>query len=378
MHEYCVVFLLLSGFDWLLVRRGGTIAELFSLLAGLSVRFLVLFLSLLSFNSYAVKISDLYRVSVEVDDQSEESRDQGVQWAFQQLLVKVSGYQEVLQNPVLIAASSDAQRYMQGFSYQKDSVDNQVYLQAWFSKALIVPLLKRAEAPIWGENRPLILNWLAVEATSTETNSSERLLVSESNPQWHGRLSRIFAERGLPTLWPTADLEDTTALPIEQLWWLVPDVIEQASLRYQADAVLAGRLNQSPEGLWQYEGFLKRGEDSLSILVSGETPQAALVLASAEVSHYFADRFAIKPSSADSREGVRVVINKVNDFTAYSQVLSYLNNITGVRNVEVAQIDRDNLQLYLALEGDWAKVQRIIRLDNKLVSLQDKEFEWAQ
>ena len=68
----------------------------------------------------------------------------------------------------------------------------------------------------------------------------------------------------------------------------------------------------------------------------------------------------------------------MKDFTDYSQVLSYLNNITGVRSIEVAQVDRDNLELYLNLEGDWAKVQRIIRLDKKLTSVQEKEFEWAQ
>lgn len=342
------------------------------------MRFLVLCLCVFSVNSYAVKVSDLYRVSVAVADQSDESRQQGIQWAFQQLLIKVSGSDDILQNPLLITASADAERYLQGFSYQKDTLDDQVYLQAWFSKALVVPLLTRAEAPIWGENRPLILNWLAVSTPLDDGRGNERVLISENDPQWHGRLSRIFSERGLPILWPTADLEDSTALSIEQLWWLIPESIKQASLRYQADAVLAGRLNQSPDGVWQYEGVLFRDDNSLPLLVSGETPQAALVAATAQVSQYFAQRFAIKPSSTDRRAGIRVVINKVTDFAAYSQVLGYLNAITGVRNVEVAQIDRDNLQLYLSLEGDWAKVQRIIRLDNKLVSLQDKVFEWAQ
>ena len=127
------------------------------------MRFIVLCLCLLAINVHAVNVSDLFRVSVAVDDQSEESRNLGIQWAFQQLLIKVSGYQDSLTNPTLIAASKNAERYIQGFSYQKDSVDGQVYLQAWFSKALVVPLLKRAQASIWGKNRPLLLNWLAIE-----------------------------------------------------------------------------------------------------------------------------------------------------------------------------------------------------------------------
>ena len=349
-----------------------------------SVLCLFLVTCLLSVNTYAIKVSDLYRVSVAVDDQTTASRTQGVQWAFQQLLVKVSGDDSVLENPTLVAASTDAERYLRGFSYETDVVDDQVYLQAWFSKALVVPLLKRAAAPIWGENRPLLLNWLAIEPPSDDksaavnTGSDSRVLVSSGLPQWQRRFNRVFAERGLPVLWPTADLEDSTALTIEQLWWLIPESIKQASERYQADAVLAGRLNQSAEGVWQYQGVFFNADESLPLLASGETPQEALISVAAELSKYFSDHFAIKPSSIDHRQGIRVVISKVKSFTDYSRVLAYLNSITGVRNVEVAQVDRDNLELYLSLEGDWDKVQRIIRLDKKLVSLQEKEFEWAQ
>lgn len=329
-------------------------------------------------NTYAVKISDLYRVSVAVDDQSAESRKQGVEWAFQQLLVKVSGSQNILEKPILTAASLEAERYMQGFSYETDLVDDQLYLKAWFSKALIVPLLKRADAPIWGEDRPLILSWLAVEPPSKNRGASDRLIVSQSDPEWQGRFNRIFSEQGLPLLWPTADLEDTSKLSVEQLWWLMPDAIKQASLRYRTDAILAGRLNQSSEGLWQYEGILFNGEQKLPLLISAESAQEALAVVSSKVGQYFSDRFAIKPSSTDNRAGIRIVISQVNDFTDYSQVLSYLHNITGVRNVEVAQVDRGNLELYLSLEGDWAKVQRSISLDKKLVLLQEKEFEWTR
>ena len=85
-------------------------AFLFISKQGLCVRLFVLCLCLLSFNAFAVNVSDLYRISVAVDDQSEESRQLGVQWAFQQLLIKVSGYQEVLENPALVEASQNALR----------------------------------------------------------------------------------------------------------------------------------------------------------------------------------------------------------------------------------------------------------------------------
>jgi hypothetical protein len=383
-----VVWLAHEGREW------HNSAFLFISKQGLCVRLFVLCLCLLSFNAFAVNVSDLYRISVAVDDQSEESRNMGVQWAFQQLLIKVSGYQEVLENPTLVEASQNALRYMQGFSYHQDSVDDQIYLQAWFSKALLIPLMRRAEAPIWGENRPLLLNWLAVEssgtgsgavvfessinAASSAADHNGRLLISEQSPEWTTRLGRAFSERGLPVLWPINDLEDQSALSLNQLWWLLSDPIVEASVRYQADAVLAGKLNQSAAGIWQYDGILLRADQRLSIATEGDTPLAALTNVATKVGRFFADQFAIKSDPMNGRSGIRVVVKKVKNFSDYSKVLAYLQSISGVRLVEVAQVDGDNLQLYLNLEGDWDKVQRIIRLDNKLSSLQEKEFEWAQ
>lgn len=378
------------------------------------MRFLVLCLCLFSFNAFAVTVTDLYRVSVAVENQGDESRKLGIQWAFQQLLIKVSGSQDVLNNPTLIEASQNAERYVQGFSYQQDGFDEQIYLQAWFSKALVVPLIKRAQAPIWGENRPLLLNWLAIEPTdnmvighfdvarlirlaqgnddgsinpgdapndvlaeSAPIVRGERLLVSNQHMQLHKRFSRAFSERGLPILWPVDDLEDQANLPLNQLWWLSARAIELASQRYQTDAVLAGKLNQSANGVWQYEGILQHGLVKKNIITESDTPMGALTLASGEVGQYFSGQFAIKSDPMNGRSGIRVLVKKVSSFTNYSKVLAYFKNITGVRTVEVAQVDRNNLELYLSLEGSWDKVQRIISLDNKLSVLQEKEFEWT-
>lgn len=383
---------------------------------GISVRFLVLCLCLFSLNASAVNVSDLYRVSVAVDNQGDASRKQGIQRAFQQLLIKVSGSQNVLTNPTLIEASGNSERYMQGFSYQQDGFDEQVYLQAWFSKALVVPLIKRAQAPIWGENRPLLLNWLAIEPTEnmeigrfdvarlirdaqgdinddnlSNTDSAvessvversaivrgERVLISGQNAKLQKRFDRAFSERGLPVLWPMDDLEDQTSLPLNQLWWLSTDSVRVASQRYQADSILAGKLNQTSTGVWQYEGILLHGNEKRNILTDSDSPMGALTLATGVVGQYFSDQFAIKSDLMNGRSGIRVLVKKVGSFTDYSKVLAYFKSITGVRTVEVAQVDRDNLELYLSLEGSWDKVQRIISLDNKLSMLQEKEFEWT-
>ncbi len=390
------------------------------------MRFFILCVCLLSFNVSAVMVKDLYSVNVAVDDQTDESRKLGIQRAFQQLLIKVSGYQDVLINPALMSASQNAERYLQGFSYQQDNFDGQIYLQAWFSKALVVPLVKRAKMPIWGENRPLLINWLAIEpidnmeigrfdiarlieyaqtvndrlrdpesvqgvAKSIDfVNSSEavisetpvvrkeRLMVSEQVPELQKRFNRAFSERGLPVLWPMHDLEDQSTLPLNQLWWLATDSIKIASQRYQADATLAGKLNLATTGKWQYEGVLLHNGEQQNIVTEGDSPMLALTLATADISRFFANQFAIKSDPMNGRSGIRVSVTQINNFTDYSQVLNYFKRITGVRLVEVAQVNQNTVQLFLSLEGSWDKVQRIISLDNKLSMLGDKEFEWTQ
>jgi hypothetical protein len=327
---------------------------------------------LLSFNNVsAVTVSDLYKVEVAVDDQGEANRKLGVQRAFQKLLIKVSGHANVLSNSILVAAEKKSERYLQGFSYHQDGYDKQVYLEAWFSKALVIPLLKRAYAPVWGENRPLLLNWLAIE-------SPNRTFISEQVTQWQQPFERVFSELGLPIVWPLADLEDRKILSLNQLWRLSSDDISTASVRYNADATLAGKIYQDSSDKWQYEGVLFHAKQYKRIKTFGDTPVAALSLAAANVSQYFAEQFAIKSTPISTRLGVRITVKKINSFTDYSQLLSYLQSITGVRSVEVAQVANDNVQLYLNLVGNWDKVLRIINLDDKLSTLQEKEFEWAQ
>lgn len=335
------------------------------------MRFLIIgLLSLCSVLSHAVNVTDLYKVSIAVDDQSETSRQQGISWAFQQLLVKVSGYESVLGNEALIAAVKNAGRYVQGYSYQHDDLDDQTYLEVWFSKALVLPLMKKSKAPVWGENRPLLTSWLAIE------DKGRRLLISDQQPEWQSRFERVFDERGLPVLWPAADADDEAVLPIDQLWWLFPEAISKASERYRGDRILAGRLKPL-SGKWQYEGFLSGDQARTEIMVTSDTPQAALNLALGKVATVLADQFAIKPGISDIRQGIRIDVTGIRSFADYAGLLSYLKKLTGVRHAEVAQVTREQVQLYLELEGDWAKVQRSIKLDSRLNRVQEMMFEWV-
>ena len=336
------------------------------------MRFFILCVCLLNVNNvFAVIVPDLYQVEVAVADQKDSSRNTGVREAFKKLLVKISGSDDVLNNSLLINAQDKPEGYLQGYTYHQDGPDSQAYLQLWFSKELVLPLMKKANATIWGENRPLLLNWLVIE-------SSKKTIISNKMTQSKASFDNAFDDRGVPLLWPSLDTRDRRNLSVNDLWSLSSSRINTASTRYDSDAILAGKLFKSSNGTWKYTGVLTQGHQNKTMNVSGSTSNSVLATLASDVSQYFADQFAIKSNSMNGHLGVRISVKKIKDFTDYSQVLAYLESLTGVDSVEVAQVDNEEVQLYLNLEGSWDKVQRIINLDNKLSALQEKEFEWMQ
>lgn len=336
------------------------------------MRFFILCVCLFNINhACAVIVPDLYQVEVAVADQKDSSRNAGVREAFKKLLIKISGSDAVLNNPLLMSAQNNPEAYLQGYTYHKEASDSQISIQLWFSKELVLPLMKKANATIWGENRPLLLSWLVVEAPN-------KTIISKQMAQWQAPFENAFDERGIPLLWPSIDSRDKKSLSVNALWSLSSSRIKTASTRYNSDAVLAGKLFQNSNGTWKYTGVLTQGLQNKTLSVSGNTSDSVLTALASNVSQYFADQFAIKSNSMNGQLGVRISVKKIKDFTDYSKVLAYLESLTGVDSVEVSQVDNEDLQLYLNLEGSWDKVQKTINLDNKLSTVQEKEFEWMQ
>ena len=109
----------------------------------LSVRAVSLIVMLcLSALGHAVTVSDLYTVSVPVENQSADSRQQGTQLALQQVVVKVSGLSASATSESVQQAVSRADRYVKSFRFNRD--DDALYLKVVFAPNLIDQLLTDA------------------------------------------------------------------------------------------------------------------------------------------------------------------------------------------------------------------------------------------
>ena len=335
----------------------------------LSVRAVSLIVMLcLSALGHAVTVSDLYTVSVPVENQSADSRQQGTQLALQQVVVKVSGLSASATSESVQQAVSRADRYVKSFRFNRD--DDALYLKVVFAPNLIDQLLTDAHLPVWGKSRPLVVLWNGVE------EGQERQWISADTPQWYKTMARAMDERGIPVLWPAQDLEDEATLPLERLWGLFRGDIEKASERYRADAILAGRMTPTLNGDWRYSGFFEHDGEVLDLSSRGETAEEALRQVTEQIAVLLSSRYAVIDDGTSSGHELRV--SGVSSFRAYHDLLAYLQANVAVNNVRVRAVHENDLVLDLDLSADWNQVWVTLSLDNRLLLSEQGDYVWQQ
>lgn len=333
----------------------------------------LLFLTFWSAFSAAVVVSDLYHVEVPVSDQATASRSQGMAIALQQVLVKVSGNSAVLNNTVIQQKAVQAERYVKSYRYVRDEIDDSVRLQVIFADNLVDSLLREAGEPIWGESRPLILAWQAVE------EQARRSPLNQNSGLWATLIEQALDDRGLPVLWPTLDLTDELVLPLEKLWGLFKQDIDQASRRYDADATLAGRVTPGLEEGWVYRGILLHKQTSIAIEGEGATPESVLRQMADQVAGYLAKQYAVDTDMRPSTQGFEIQVEGIAGFEQYHELLLYLNSKVAINNVSLVGVSGTRLTLMLTLAADWQQVWSVLALDRRLTSRSEAGlFQWEQ
>lgn len=329
-----------------------------------------LWLAWLSLWSHGHVMHDLYEMSVEVVDQSTAQRQQATQDAMQLMLIKVSGSSDVLQHSDVQNAILRPDRYVRSFRYRRDdSGGDRLWLHVVFAPNLVDDLLRGAEQPIWGRNRSRVLVWLAQEEDGLREpiGANQRL---QQRP-----VIEAMTERGLPLLWPIFDLEDAFALPVERLWGLFRQDIQQASLRYQADAVLAGRLYQELDGLWVFRGVFEHQQIWLGIDGEGSDRLIVMRQVADQIARFLSDRYSLR-SMPGLTEGHRIDVHGIESFEQYQQLIRYLSANNAIGNVHVIHITQGQVALALELTAEWARIWLNLSRDGRMHAIEEGVYQW--
>ena len=118
-----------------------------------------------------------------VVSQDEKQLSRGAQAGLLQVLVRVSGSQEVEKNPLIARSISNPKAYYNQYSYESTNKVLQIsgqlvpakLLRLHFEPSAIAKLLRQAGFSVWGSSRPGVLLWLAVS-----DSDGRRLLSADS------------------------------------------------------------------------------------------------------------------------------------------------------------------------------------------------------
>lgn len=362
--------------------------------------------------AFAAKITGLYEAEIPVLSQSRADRAVAIQQAFAEVLVRVSGQQDIVlalpplietdavplaktpnqQQPELVlvgktteiaTALTKATYYVKQFRYQKptgkphidwgikppeDKKKKSAKAQAVqqvllirFNKKKINKLLHDTGLPVWGETRPSILVWIVVESRgkryllSTSIKSTTREAIDK-----HAKLY------GLPIRFPLMDLADRANISISDVWGNFEDRIMVASKRYQTESVLVGKLyiaNRTWNTRWNlYVDGRRISWDAQNIRL-GKIVKQGVSHAAQNLSLAFAD--------VQTEQGVQkilVQVKSLNDLVDYTQAEKYLSSISSVKKVQTIKLNRESAIFKLTTQGSRISVMQAISLGSQFAA----------
>lgn len=286
----------------------------------------------------ALSVPGLFEAEVAMPAQATgtpQEQQQLIHQAFKDVLVRTSGSEKVLGSDAVLQALSRVDKYVVQFSYHQSPTSERI-LRVRFNENLIKELLSAAKQPLWENNRSVTLMWLTIEQDKKPKWLAETALESLK------AISVTANKRGLPLMWPLLDLTDTALVSEQIIWEGNKDIVLQASKRYNADAILIGKINPTSEGFqgqWRLllEGGREETWDSkapdLNALLQTLLENTSLKLMSRDKN--------TKLSSAQNYQ-LTLAVSGIVNMEQYARVLKYLKALPAVSQVEVTQINPEN------------------------------------
>lgn len=328
---------------------------------------------LLATSVQAVEVTQLYQTEVTVNDRSRGERQRNYPKALTQTLVKLTGDAQIGSDPRVKKMLASATGYVSKFEY----LSSPLRLQVNFDPSQLLKTMRQQRLPIWGNQRPLTLVWLA-----TEDESGDRQMFSEQLPpatlaQWQ----QSADDKGLPLSLPLMDLEDAMRVSVNDVWGFFVDPIADASQRYRADFFALAKLSPTEEGweywvtLYPYEapasedrygfGNVRRSVmQSSGVLADDVAAKHAL---QADIADYFARRYASVASEEKGQKQLTFVLS--GQMEELIEIERYLNQQSSISSATLVSLKDNQVSFEIEVVGSLQALRQILELDPKVEAL---------
>lgn len=354
-----------------------------------------------AFASEAKVLDWLYDVGVAVQSQAAAERQRVARRALETVLMRVSGLSALpLSNDELKAALQRPERFYARYEYDlrtaaRDEpkpadelvalvpadapvpptppLAQEMVLSFHFEPNAVQALLRRANLPIWGANRPSVLAWIAVERDGL------RQVVAAVDEDIATTLAERGRQRGLAASLPLMDLQDMQIQPadVQGRFW---ERVNAASVRYSGDLLLLGSVRRMQDGQWQSEWDLRvrqtqpdasRGHAPArrpTAAIAGhfehlaKTAAEAAQLALDSVADQLADRFAVRGEAA----AIAVTVRGAQTVRGYASLMRHLQSLEFIDGVYVDRVAADGTTLRLQSRSSREQLLDLLALGGLL------------
>ncbi|OGT43275.1 MAG: hypothetical protein A3F42_06990 [Gammaproteobacteria bacterium RIFCSPHIGHO2_12_FULL_37_34] len=328
----------------------------------------------------AVKVSSLYQAEIAVASQASDEREQAIKDGFLQVLMKVSGHAQIEKNPLIHSNLKRAEYYVQEFSYQIPSTSaSQYLLQIHYNINDVNRLLKRAGISSWGQNRPLILVWLAF---TDKEDTREIIGNEESTMNILDYMKQQAKNTGLPFIFPMMDVEDMNRISVDNVIEKSLPILKDVSKRYAPDALLIGHLQQHDDGFESEWQFVLNGEQ-WDWSISGITAKHIISSVISEVGQTLSKRYTVKVVDHASPIWLKLEVTNITQRDDLVQLIHYLKQLTPVSQVQLLQVSGNSVKLSVLIQGSLVTFQQHASIGKRLIPSSSESsgnqlvYEWA-
>lgn len=296
----------------------------------------------------AAQLDDLYEVILPVSDESNQVRNAAMADGLAEVMVRLSGDSSLPQRltPPPAAAYVKQYRYeaLDAASTAAAGIEKQIRLQ--YNGTRIMNYLRNNGLPIWGDQRPVAVVWLAIR-----DGKNQYLLKASDRSPVKSQAEKLFRQRGVPVIWPAYDKKDRAKLTFTDVWAGFSEPLQQASARYSNGPVLAGSMAWNGTE-WSGDWTLIDQRFSQRWGVRGADYDQVLFDGINQLSDGMGQHYAVLESTDSSADASVILdIENVNSLTGFVRLKKYLASLQAVQSVQISRIGADSAVFNLTLRS---------------------------
>lgn len=319
---------------------------------------------LLTINSlYAVEVSKLDEAAVPVSSRAVPERNQALKKAFEKVIIKNTGTADSLKNSVIQAQLTNPDALLSQYGYLEQN--GQLLLKANFEHRRVVALLRQAQLPVWGTQRPLTLFWVAMPS------EADSILLSDSSTlDERQQLSTSADDRGIPVLLPILDLDELMGINPNDVKGMSADIVASVSGRYQADFLALVAIEPAADQVrYRLNLYTKTTIDSLTpplFSFNGKADNATQAVGAmmTALGDYYFTKYAI--ADTGTRVGTSVTFVNIEKMSQVVEIEKYLTQLSATKSVTLTRIQGNSVTFSLDLFGSETDFERLLSLEPRI------------